>query len=144
MRINTEELIKENICEDAIYWIFFNKLHEIDIPSKANIIVKTRQELYWIDYYIYKFHNVLNISSVKYESPSGYWEKYEYNSNGNKIKHESSYGYWEKWKYNNKGNKIKYKNSNKRWKVWKYDKNNKLIDFKTNKEIIESTVTIVD
>ena len=186
MRINTEELIKENICEDAIYWIFFNKLHEIDIPSKANIIVKTRQELYWIDYYIYKFHNILNISSLKYESSGGYWEKSEYDnkgnkvkwessdkswekneydSNGNKIKHEDSYGYWEKWeydinnnlikhedhdgywekwKYNNKGNKIKYKNSNKCRKVWKYDKNNKLIDFITNKETIESTITIVD
>jgi len=60
------------------------------------------------------------------------------------IKHEDHDGYWEKWKYNNKGNKIKYKNSNKCRKVWKYDKNNKLIDFITNKETIESTITIVD
>jgi len=150
MRINTEELIKENICEDAIYWIFFNKLHEIDIPSKANIIVKTRQELYWIDYYICKFHNILNISSLKYESPDGYWEKSEYDnkgnevkwensgkfwrkskydSNGNMIKYKDSTGYWRKWKYDDEGNKIKYEDSYGYWEKWEYDINDNLTKY---------------
>jgi hypothetical protein len=42
----------------------------------------------------------------------GFWQKWEYDNQGNKIYYGNSNGYWYKYEYDNQGNIIYYENSN--------------------------------
>ena len=61
------------------------------------------------------------------EYDNGYWEKYEYDEQGNKIYHEDSYGFWSKYEYDNQGNEIYFVDSDGFWEKWEYDDRGNLI-----------------
>ena len=48
---------------------------------------------------------------IYFENVDGYWEKYEYDNQGNKIYHEDSYGFWRKREYTQRGNLIYFEDS---------------------------------
>ena len=53
-----------------------------------------------------------NNKLIYLEFTSGYWAKYEYDSQGKKIYYENSNGFWGKWKYDSQGKKIYFEHSN--------------------------------
>lgn len=52
-----------------------------------------------------------NGKNIYFEDPTGFYEKYKYDSQGNTIYYENSDGYWEKQEYNSEGNQIYYEDS---------------------------------
>lgn len=52
-----------------------------------------------------------NDKLIYLEFTSGYWEKWEYDSQGNQNYFENSIGYWAKWEYDSQGNVIYFENS---------------------------------
>ena len=52
-----------------------------------------------------------NSKQLYYETSDGYWEKWEYDSEGNVIYYQDSTEYWRKFEYNSAGNEIYYENS---------------------------------
>ena len=74
------------------------KIKEIKIESK--------------EYPIYLFHKIGDkYLKVYYESSYGYWEKREYDNDGNETYDENSNGYWWKWAYDSNGNSTYCENS---------------------------------
>ena len=61
------------------------------------------------------------------EEYDGYWEKREYDDDGNEIYRESSHGSWWKWEYDDKGNRIYFESSDGNWEKWEYDGNGNVI-----------------
>ena len=52
-----------------------------------------------------------NGKNIYFEDPTGFYEKYEYDSQGNTIYYEDSDGYWEKREFDSQGNEIYYEDS---------------------------------
>ena len=53
-----------------------------------------------------------NDNTIYREDSNGYWEKYQYDTNGiNEIYREDSTGNWYKYEYDTKGNLMYYENS---------------------------------
>jgi len=52
-----------------------------------------------------------NGAEIYREDSDGFWEKYEYNAQGNIIYYESSDGFWNKSEYDAQGNEIYFENS---------------------------------
>jgi hypothetical protein len=52
-----------------------------------------------------------NGNQIYFEDSSGFWAKYEYDSQGNRIYFEKS-GYWSKWEYDSQGHRIYFETSN--------------------------------
>jgi len=75
----------------------------------------------------YKKHFDDKCNYIKYEDATGYWTKYEYNSNNDLIKEENFTGYWIKYEYDSNNNKIKRETSNGSWGKFEYDENNNKI-----------------
>lgn len=48
------------------------------------------------------------------EVANGYWEKWEYDANGNQTYFEDELGFWAKWGYDANGNQIYHEDSNGR------------------------------
>ena len=48
------------------------------------------------------------------ERNNGYWEKWEYDANGNQTYFEDELGFWAKWRYDDQGNQIYHEDSNGR------------------------------
>jgi len=69
---------------------------------------------------------------IKDENTSGYWIKYEYNSNNDLIKTEESSGYWVKLEYDSNNNNISLEYSNGSWIKYEYDLNNNRIKFESS------------
>ena len=59
-------------------------------------------------HYIEPMHGVYNKDkvSIYHERSDGYWEKHEYDTNGNKIYYETSDGHWYKREYDSNGDVI--------------------------------------
>ena len=55
------------------------------------------------------------------ENSNGYWEKWEYDANGNQTYFEDELGYWEKWEYDGQGNLTYTEDSNGYWSKYGYD-----------------------
>ena len=52
-----------------------------------------------------------------WEAPDGWWEKINYDENGNKIYSEVIGGHWKKWQYDEMGNLIYTEDSNGEWRI---------------------------
>ena len=68
-----------------------------------------------------------------FDNNRGSWEKYEYDENGNEIYSENWDGQWEKNKYNENGKVIYREYENGLWKKWEYDENGNMIYFHNSK-----------
>lgn len=55
------------------------------------------------------------------EVANGYWEKWEYDTNGNQTYFEDELGFWEKWEYDTQGNITYTEDSNGYWSKYGYD-----------------------
>ena len=66
-----------------------------DFETNGNLVIKDK-----------------NDKLIYLEFSIGYWEKCEYNSQGNQIYSENSNGFWEKWEWDSQGNVIYFENSN--------------------------------
>jgi len=73
---------------------------------------------------------------IYYETSYEYWERCEYDSNGNISYSESSHG-WTKYEYDSNGKEIYYENSNGYWEKREYDTNGKEIYYETSDGDIE-------
>ena len=55
------------------------------------------------------------------EVANGYWEKWEYDANGNQTYFEDELGFWEKWEYDEQRNITYTEDSNGYWSKYGYD-----------------------
>jgi len=62
-----------------------------------------------------------NDKRIYCENSGGFWDKREYDSQGNEIYWENSYGYWSKREYDSQGKEIYWENSSGYWAKWEYD-----------------------
>ena len=69
-----------------------------------------------------EFFNENNFS-VYYEDENSFWEKREYDSNGNETYYETSKGFWIKREYDSKGNITYTERSQGFWEKNEYDSN---------------------
>ena len=51
-------------------------------------------------------------NEIYFETSSGTWAKWEYDSQGKEIYYEDSSGFWIKSEYDSQGNEVYYENSN--------------------------------
>lgn len=56
-------------------------------------------------------HRIIALKQSNLKDYTGFWEKYEYDKNGNETYYENSRGYWNKSEYDDHGNKTYYENS---------------------------------
>ena len=61
------------------------------------------------------------------EYDNGYWQKHEYDNDGNRTYLQDSYGFWSKYEYDANGNEIYYETSDGFWEKWEYDDRGNLI-----------------
>ena len=86
----------------------------------------------------YKINKIYNKNrNLLYEENNGYWQKREYDENGNQIYYERSDGYREKYEYDENGNLIYYEDSSGYWEKYEYDENNNIIFYEYSDGEIE-------
>ena len=77
-----------------------------------------------------------NGKRIYWENSDGYWEKWEYDWQGNEIYFESSDGVWIKKEWNSQGKRIYYESSSGFWVKREYDSRGNEIYFEDSKGII--------
>jgi len=99
-----------------------NKIKILEEVNLSNLIVeKYNSKKYFKKYFDDKGNY------IKYETSSGFWERYEYDKNNNRIKYEGHDGSWIKYEYDSNNNLIKEEYSNGNWYKYEHDKNNNRI-----------------
>jgi hypothetical protein len=107
--------------------------------SNGNVILEINEITTTWNRYIYDEKNNL----LFFFNSSGYWERKQYNSQGQLTYHERSFddgspkAWWENRIYDQNNNLIEMRNSEKEWESYLYDDCNNLITFESSFGIIE-------
>jgi YD repeat-containing protein len=103
----------------------------IDVGN-GKIIYEEYSDAWWE-----KFEYDNEGNKIYEEDSDGHWEKYKYDDNGNMIYSERSNGRWWIWEYNNKGKQLYYENSDGFWQKYEYDDNGNQIYYENSDGEIE-------
>jgi YD repeat-containing protein len=80
-----------------------------------------------------------NYNRTYYEDRDGYWDKCEYNANGELTYYKNSNGIWRKYGYDANGNETYYEDSKGYWSKTEYDANGNWTHYENSNGDIEGT-----
>ena len=107
MKINLNKLVTLGACIDGLNYILVNKLQDMEFKKDSEVIVETQDEFDFVNWLCDNDKDVI-IKSLTFGN-----QKIEYNEQGLQTKVTYPSGRFESWEYNEQGELIKVGKSSK-------------------------------